>query len=240
MEKNSAEEALIEAMFKAGAHFGYSKTRRHPSLKDSIFGTKNKNDILDLSRAVKELETAKIFVSSLSTSGKVLLFVGVKPEARTKTHEVAMALDMPYVILRWVGGILTNWSEIKKRIARLLELREQKAKGELGKYTKKEQLLLDQEMTKMDSLFGGLVSLKKIPDAIFVVDAKREHIAVTEAHKAGIPIIALVNSDTNKTGIDYPIVANDASVSSISFFLDQIADAYKKGHLQVATVEPVQ
>ena len=221
----------VEAMFKAGAHFGYSKTRRHASMAPFIFTTKNRVDMIDLEKAEKSLEVAKEYLKSFAQGDKQVLFVGTKPEARRITQELAESIDMPYVVERWVGGVITNSPEIKKRITLLQDLQSQKEKGELEKYTKKERLLIDAKIAKMHKLFSGLVNLRKMPDALLVVDAKKEHIAVTEAHKAHIPVISLINTDTAIQSVEFPIIGNDASVSSISFFLKALVDAYKSGKI---------
>ena len=228
MSKKTESTSVVEAMFAAGSHFGYSKTRRHPSVAKYIFTTKNKVDLVDLEKTEMMLDEAKAFIKELSSKGKQIVFVGVKPEARAKMREAASSIDMPFVTERWVGGAMTNFPEIKKRIQKLEELKSQREKGELDKYTKKERLLIDEQITKMDKLFLGLSNLKKA-EALFVIDAKREHIAVTEAHKMGIPVVALVNTDTNIKTIEYPIIGNDSSMSSIAFFVDQIVSAYKDG-----------
>lgn len=216
-------------MFQAGVHYGYSKSRRHPSVSQYIFATKNGVDIINIEKTNELLEKALEEVTKLATSGKTILFVGTKPEARQQIVETALALNMPYVSERWVGGALTNFSEIKKRIIKLLDIRNQKEKGELDKYTKKEQLLIDREINDMTKNFQGLTGITKTPDAIFVVDSKKEHIAVTEAKKMNLPIIALLNTDCNLKQVEYPIVANDASISSITFFLAKIKEAYTNG-----------
>ena len=221
----------VEAMFKAGAHFGYSKTRRHASMAPFIFTTKNRVDMIDLEKAEKSLEVAKEYLKSFAQGDKQVLFVGTKPEARRITQELAESIDMTYVVERWVGGVITNSPEIKKRITLLQDLQSQKEKGELEKYTKKERLLIDAKIAKMHKLFSGLVNLRKMPDALLVIDAKKEHIAVTEAHKAHIPVISLINTDTAIKSVEFPIIGNDASVSSISFFLKALVDAYKSGKI---------
>lgn len=219
----------IEKMMKAGAHFGYSKTRRHPSIKPFVFTTKNGVDFINLEKSLTQLEEVEAFVKTFAQGDKQLLFVGTKPEARKVVLEAAESIDMPYVIERWIGGTITNSPEIKKRTALLQDLQSQREKGELEKYTKKERLLIEQKITKMDRLFGGLVSLRKAPDALIVVDAKDEHIAVTEARQAGIPVIAIINTDTSLSSVEYPIVANDATVSSIAVFINALVEAYKSG-----------
>jgi len=223
--------STVEAMFKAGAHYGYSKTRRHPSMAPFIFSTKNRVDMINLEKAEVNLLTAQEFLKSVAQGDKQVLFVGTKPESRKIVREIAESIDMPYVTERWVGGVITNSPEIKKRIALLGELQSQKEKGELEKYTKKERLLIDEKIAKMHRLFSGLVGLRKIPDAIIVIDAKKEHIAVTEAHKAHIPVIGLINTDTSLKSVEYPVVGNDASVSSIAFFLNALVEAYKSGKI---------
>ena len=219
----------IEEMFKVGVHYGYSKSRRHPSTAQYIFTTKNGVDIINIEKTHELLEKALETISKYAASGKTILFVGTKPEARQQIIETALALNMPYVSERWVGGALTNFPEIKKRIVKLLDLRDQKEKGELDKYTKKEQLLIDKEMTDMTKNFQGLTGITRTPDVMFVIDPKKEQIAVTEAQKMNLPVIALLNTDCDLKKVQFPIIANDASVSSISFFLAKVKEAYTKG-----------
>jgi small subunit ribosomal protein S2 len=223
------KNSQIEKMFEMGAHYGYSKSRRHPSTTPYIFGTKNGVDIINIEKSYDLFEKATEAVRNFAQSGKTILFVGTKAEAKQQVIEYALSLNMPYVSERWVGGTLTNFSEIKKRVTKLLDLRDQKEKGGLDKYTKKEKLLIDREMEDMTKNFQGITGINRTPDVMFVIDPKKEHIAVTEALKMNIPIIALLNTDCNLKNIDYPIVANDASVSSINFFLSQIKDAYNEG-----------
>ena len=225
----STQNTIVEKMFEAGAHYGYSKSRRHPSVTPYIFATKNGVDIINIEKGYELLEEALEQVSKLAGSGKTILFVGTKAEAKQQVIETALALNMPYVGERWVGGSLTNFPEIKKRITKLLDLREQKEKGGLDKYTKKEKLLIDREMEDMTKNFQGLTGINRTPDAVFVIDPKKEHIAVTEARKMNIPVIALMNTDCNIKQVEFPIVANDASVQSISFFLQEVKTAYTKG-----------
>ena len=223
------QNAIIEEMFRAGAHYGYSKSRRHPSTSAYIFNTKNGIDIINIAKTHELFEKAMERVKKYAETGKTILFVGTKAEAKQQITEIALALNMPYVAERWVGGTLTNFPEIKKRIAKLLDLREQKEKGGLDKYTKKERLLIDKEISDMTRNFQGLTGISKIPDVVFVIDPKKEHIAVAEAHKMNIPVIALLNTDCNIKQAEYPIIANDASISSITFFVKAVKDAYAAG-----------
>ena len=225
-EKNTA---LAKELFTVGAHFGYSKTRRHPSMVKFLFAKKNKVDIIDIEQTTTLLEEAAVYMKGLGAKNKIVVFVGAKPEAKVAVQNQAESLGMPYVITRWVGGILTNFPEIKKRLNRLEELRTARANGDLQKkYTKKEQLLIVREIEKMETLFSGLVSLKGLPDALFIVDPKKEVNAVLEAKRLGIPVIAIANTDCDISNIDYPIVANDSSRSSIEFIVKHLTDAYKQ------------
>lgn len=225
----STKNTQVEEMFKSGAHYGYSKSRRHPSTTPYIFATKNGVDIINIEKTQELFEKAMEQVLKYAQAGKTILFVGTKAEAKQQIIETALSLNMPYVSERWVGGSLTNFPEIKKRITRLLDLRDQKEKGELEKYTKKERLLIDREMNDMTGNFQGLTGITRIPDVMFVIDPKKEHIAVTEAHKMNLPVIGVLNTDSNLKQVEFPIVANDASVLSINFFVQAVKDAYNNG-----------
>ncbi|MDQ3014370.1 MAG: 30S ribosomal protein S2 [bacterium] len=218
----------IERMFKAGAHFGLLKSRRHPSVKSLIFGAKNRVEIFDLEKTKDYLDRAKEFVKTIGKNNGMILFVGGKSEAQDATRKTAESLGMPYVAGRWIGGTFTNFPNIRKRVERLEMLTDQREKGELAKYTKKERLLIDREIEKLNRFFSGITPMKELPKAIFVVDSKHEHIAVTEAHKVGIPVIALSGSDNNLKDVEFSIPGNDSSISSIKFFLGEIAAAYKE------------
>ncbi len=236
-ENKKETDTVIEKMFKAGAHYGYSKTRRHPSVSKYIYATKNKGDIIDLEKTSIMLDEAILFIKNLGAQNKTVLFVGTKPEAKVITKEVAESLNMPYVIERWIGGTLSNFTEIKKRIIELENYQKDTATGGLDKYTKKERVVMAKKMEKLARYYTGLLGLKKAPDALFIVDAKSEHIAATESKKSGIPVISLVNSDSNIKSIDYPIVGNDAAIPSIKFFAETIRNAYKEGQVSTPAVK---
>jgi small subunit ribosomal protein S2 len=218
------KENLVEALFSAGSHFGYSRTRRHPTVTPLLYGNKDGVDIIDATKTVAQIEEAGSFLKGLAASGKKVLFIGVKPESRQPTMDVASALHMPHVTQRWIGGILTNFGESKKRIQKLEDLKEKRATGELEKYTKKEQLLINRELTRLQKYFNGLIGMQKMPEALIVVDSKKEHNAVKEARKLGIPVVALGNTDCSLRGIDYPITANDSSVASITLILKTLQE----------------
>src|SRR3990167_5906443 len=220
-------DKIIEKMFSVGAHFGYSKTKRHPSVKKFIFGAKNKVEIFDLEKTVKSLEDAKTFAKDLAASGKQILFVSSKMEAKETIENGASSVAAPFVAGRWIGGTLTNSTEIRKRVTKFLKLESDKEKGLLAKYTKKERLLIDREIDKLSRKFSGLTSMEGMPGALFVVDPKKEEIAVT-------------NSDCNIKNIKYTIAANDSAMASIKFFTDEIVEAYGEGKKSAPKKEVVK
>lgn len=227
----TAENAsLIERMSGTGAHYGYSRSRRHPTMRAMLFGTKNRTDIIDLEQTCAYLNRASDFVADCAKQGKTLLFVGTKPEAKAAMKHAAESAGQPYMVTKWVGGTLTNFPEIRKRIGRLLDIESQKERGELDVYTRQEQRELSEEMEGIREAFGGIVSMERHPDALFVVDSEYEDIAVREARKLNIPVIALVNSDCDASVIKYPIPANDASRASIELFAEHIANTYRQNH----------
>ncbi len=225
----TANDPTIDALFGVGAHFGYRRSKRHPSATKFIFGTKGGTEIFDLEKTKDALEKAEAFVRSLAAGGKQLLFVGGKSESTGAVTAGAEKTGQPYVSGRWVGGTLTNFPQIRGRIDKMLDLTAKREKGELNKYTKKERLLIDREIARLEMLFSGLVSLKALPAALFIVDPRKEDIAVTEAEQEGIPIVALASSDCDLARIDYPIPGNDASRASIAYFVERIAAAYEAG-----------
>jgi len=237
-DESKTTEPLIERLFHIGAHFGFSKSRRHPSATPYIFGIKNRVEIIDLEQTQKMLESAKEYVCKLAAENKSILFVSGKNEARSAIRRGAEALDMPYVAGRFVGGTLTNYSQMKKRIDRLAQLRKERDAGELSKYTKKERLMIDREIDRLEHIFGGIAEMDALPAALFVVDPRAERIAIEEALKLNIPIVALASSDCNLDEIDYPILANDTSITSITFFINEIVDAYQKSRTAKKEGEP--
>lgn len=222
------KELSLTSLMEAGAHFGYSRTRRHPTVTPFLYGNKNGVDIIDLEKTAPQIEAAAAFLGELGAAGKTILFVGVKPEARAHVTEIAQSLKQPFVTERWIGGTLTNFFQMKKRIEKLEHLKEERISGGFDKYTKKEQALLNRELERLNKYFSGLLGMNKLPDAMVVVDSKKEHIAIAEARKMGLPVIALGNTDCSIRGITYPIVANDSSASSIKAILDILKDTFTK------------
>jgi len=194
-----------------------------------IFGTKNSTDIFDLEKTQILLSPVLEYVKTLGKDGKSILFVGGKKEASNTIRTVAQSLNMPYIDGRWIGGTITNFTQIRKRIDRYEKLISDKEKGELAKYTKRERMLIDKEIASLEKMFSGIVSLKKLPDALFIIDPRHEKNALKEARDMNVPVIALSGSDCNIREITYPIVGNDGSKSSITYFVEEIAKAYQAG-----------
>ncbi len=236
--KLTEKNPLMAALFKVGAHFGFSKSRNHPSVKERLFGYKNRSAVIDLERTVVDLARAKEFLAGLGAAGQTVLWVGNKDEARPLIAAVAERLNAPFVASRWLGGTLTNFAQIRSRTERLLELRAARESGALTKYTKKERLLFDKEIAALERHLVSLIPLNARPAALVVVDVAAEEIAVTEARQTKIPVVGLSGSDNDIRGLAYPIVANDANSAAIKFLLNELAAAYEGGKTQ-ALATPV-
>ncbi len=221
-----ATNPIIDKLFAAGAHFGYAPSRRHPSTSGYIFGVKGGVELFDLEKTAGLLEAAKDFVKRLAEERKTILFIGGKAEAKEAILRGAGSTGAPYCAGRWIGGSLTNFSEIKKRLNRLEELSSMREKGELAKFTKLERLLIDREITDLENTFGGMRGMHKLPDAVFIADPRKESIALAEAVQLKIPVIALLNSDCDSSNIAYPIPANDASRETLSIVLGELTKTY--------------
>jgi small subunit ribosomal protein S2 len=219
----------MRQMIEAGAHFGHQTRRWNPKMKRFIFGERNGIYIIDLDQTLSRVETAYNFVREMAADGGTILFVGTKKQAQDPVREAADRCNMPYVNERWLGGMLTNFGTISKRVSKMLELERQKEIGEFEVMIKKEALLLDRELTKLQRNLGGLRSMTKAPDAIFVLDTKKEHIAVTEANKLGIPVVAVVDTNVDPDSIQYPIPGNDDAIRANSLFANVIAEAVLEG-----------
>lgn len=231
-EQTAPEDAVdpeITAMFKAGVHFGYRKTKRHPGMQTYLFGTKNNVEVFDLVKVQTKMREALLYIKKLGEEKKVLLLVGTKACAKEEIEKTAHHLSLPYVARRWLGGTLTNFKVISDRIAYWQNLEEQKASGELKKYTKQEQLKISEKIEQLQEMFGGLEHMKALPDAVFIIDMGEESTAVREAKRKHIPVIALSNCDTNPALADYIVPANDNARSSIAYILDKVVAAYTNG-----------
>ena len=214
-----------DALKKAGLQYGYSRTRRHPSIKPFIEGNANGVDFINLESTKKQLEEAVSYLKTMQQAGKTILFVGVKPEIRQIVKEVALSINSPYISERFIGGTLTNFPQMKKRIEKLHDLLKKKESGELAVYTKKEQLLIQRDIDRLDRDFGGISALTNLPHVIVIVDSRHEIMCVKEAKLLHIPVVALSNTDCTIEGIQYPIVGNDGSVPAVRFVLETIKTA---------------
>ncbi len=231
-------KSLIERLFSVGAHFGFTKSRRHPTATAFIFGSKQGTDIIDLEKTSASLEVAKSVIKEAGKAGKGLLFVGTKEEISPMVEMHAKSLEMPFVVNRWVGGMLTNFSEIRKRIQRLTDLTQQGESGELErKYTKKERVIIGREHDKLVHNFSGIQKMDRLPQIMVVVDPRHDSIAVSEARELNIPIIALTSSDANLRLVDYPIVANDGLQASVALILSELTKAYTEGKAEFVPVK---
>ena len=226
----SSDSAELKRLFDVGAHFAQVKSRRHPSMKPYMVGTKGRQEIIDLVQTAEQLDAAKAVLATLAKEGKTVLFVGGKVEIADLVKKAAEEISAPYVAARWLGGTISNWSEIKKRVDRLAELSGGVAAGTRAKqHTKLELVRIDREKKRLSQRLDGITTLTKRPDALLVVDAKHEKYAVKEANDAGIPVIALMSSDCDVRDAAYPIVANDASRETVKLILSELTNAFKKG-----------
>jgi small subunit ribosomal protein S2 len=219
----------MRQMLEAGVHFGHQTRRWNPKMKRFIFGERNGIYIIDLEQTLTRVETAYGFIRELTSKGGTVLFVGTKKQAQDPVQSYAEKVGMPYVNERWLGGMLTNFETISKRVGKMLEYERMKASGEFDAMIKKEALLLDRELSKLQRNLGGLRDMKKLPDAVFVIDTKKEHIAVTEANKLGIPVVAVVDTNVDPDVIQYPIPGNDDAIRANGLLVRVIAEAVEEG-----------
>ena len=213
---------VVSALFAQGAHFGYSKSKRHPSTKDLIFGSKDGLDIIDLEKTADAIEKAKARLQDIFSKGQKVILVASKPIIKDLAPVLAQKENVLYVNNRWIGGTITNFQEIKKRIFKLRRLMEESDKGEFAKYTKKEALQKEKEIIKLKKYYFGLLEMKELPKAIVVVDGKDENIAVDEARQKGVEVIAISSTDTDISIFDYPILANDRSRATVELIIKEL------------------
>jgi small subunit ribosomal protein S2 len=215
----------LEEMLKAGTHFGHRTNRWHPKMKQFIFTSKNGIYIIDLKKTQEQLQIALEFMAKLVSEGKSILFVGTKNQVSEPLKKMATEIGQPYIVGKWLGGYLTNFTVVKKSVKKYLDLIEKKETGKLEKYTKKERLNFDREIKKLEMRVGGLTSLNKMPDALFVWDIKEEETAIREAQQKNIPIVAICDTNVNPDEVTYAIPANDDSTKTIKIILDAISTA---------------
>ena len=221
----STMEQELEQMLKAAVHFGHRTSKWNPKMKQYLFGQRQGVHLFDLRKTHEALQAALLFIKKLVSEGRMILFVSTKQQAVSLVEDAAKKILMPYVNQRWIGGLLTNFQTLKKRITHLLDLKAEEKVGGFEKYTKKEALKLRKTIEKLELSFGGLTAMTRPPDAVFVVDTAREKTAIREANRLGIPIIGVCDSDADPTVVGYPIPANDDAIKSLSYIMDQVVDA---------------
>jgi small subunit ribosomal protein S2 len=226
----------MKQLLEAGVHFGHQTRRWNPKMKRFIFGERNGIYIIDLQQTLARIETAYTFVRDVTAKGGSVLFVGTKKQAQDPIEQYATKCGMPYVNERWLGGMLTNFQTMHKRVTKMLELERQRDSGEFAAMPKKEALLKTRELDKLARYLGGIRSMEKLPQAVFVLDTKKEHIAVTEANKLGIPVVAVVDTNCDPDVIDYVIPGNDDAIRSGTLLCRVIADAVIEGK-HIASLE---
>jgi small subunit ribosomal protein S2 len=219
----------ITEMLQSGVHFGHKVSRWHPKMKPFIFTQRNGIHVINLEETQAKLKETLEAVKHLAAEGKVILFISTKPQAREIVKQAAIACGAPYLVDRWIGGLLTNFSEIKKLIKKYISLKEQQASGELEKYTKQEQLEIAKQLEKMDVSLVGLTSLEKMPDVLFVPALQAEKTAVLEANRMKVKIVGVCDTNSNPDKADYIIPANDDAVNSINMIVNLVAEAVKEG-----------
>ena len=222
-------DITLEEMLQAGVHFGHQTKYWNPKMEQHIFGVRDKIHIINLEHTVEMIKPAMKFIESVAAKNNKILFVGTKRTATDIIKNEAVRCSMPYVNERWLGGMLTNYKTIRSSITRLENLLRQKEDGTFNKLTKKEGLKIQRDIDRLQKSIGGVTEMGGLPDALFIIDVKREAIAVSEASKMGIPIIGIVDSNSNPEGIDYVIPGNDDSIRSIALFTEAGADACLKG-----------
>jgi len=224
----------MKELLEAGVHFGHQTKRWNPKMKEYIFGERNGIYIIDLQKTLKLFKDASRFVTDLCASGKTILFVGTKRQAQDAVAEEATRASMPYINQRWLGGLLTNWVTVQKSVKRLQELDEMAVDGRYELLTKKEVIRLERERKHLQANLAGIKNMKRLPDALFVIDSNNEAIAVKEARKLGIPVVAVVDTNCDPTVVDYVIPGNDDALRAIRLFASKIADSAVEG-VQMAT-----
>jgi len=223
------KEISLKDLLEAGCHFGHQTNRWHPKMKPYIFTARDGIHIFDLVKTKIGLEAASAFAKATASEGGQIIFVGTKRQAQNIIKEAAVKAGMPYITERWIGGLITNWDELKKRINHLADLKAKKAEGYFAKMTKKENLLIDREIVKMERIFGGVSGLTNIPAAIFVIDGRKEDTAIKEANMRGGKVIAVVDTNVDPSNIDFVIPANDDAAKSIQLICDTIVEADLEG-----------
>lgn len=231
-----ATSVSLDKLLEAGAHFGHQARRWNPKMAPYLYGVQEGVHVFDLTKTKPLLEEALEFLKKSHAEGKVILFLGTKKQVKEKVEEVAINCGCPYVSERWLGGTFSNFDQIKRSLDKLADMKAKKASGQFDKFTKKERLLIDREITRLERFFGGITSLEKLPDVIIVMDSHKETGAVNEARKAGITIVGIVDSNSDPNLVDYPIPMNDDAQSALEYVLELMGKAISEGKVKVQKV----
>lgn len=223
------EEITLQALLEAGCHFGHKAERWHPKAAEFIYTKKDGIHIIDLAKTKTGLEAAAAFIKDLATNGKEVVFVGTKRQASGVVKQETQAAGAPYFVERWIGGFLTNWDQIKKNIDKILKMEADRSSGAWKKFPKHEQVKMGRYLDRIKIYYGGVLSVKAIPQALIVVDVKKEEPAVREGKRVGVPVVGIVDTNSDPTSIDYVIPANDDAVGSIQYIIHTLAGAYGEG-----------
>jgi small subunit ribosomal protein S2 len=226
---HKAPDYDLHDLLEVGAHFGHESRRWHPKMDQWIYGEKDGVHIFDLAKTAEQLAHAYNYAYQLGAEGKTLVFVGTKRQAREVIQSAAEGAGAMYITSRWLGGLLTNWPQVSKSLQRMIEIEDGLKSGKYEGYTKYERVQLEKEADRLARFFGGVRSLKKRPDALFVIDPNREKVVIKEAIVSDVPVIGLVDTNTDPRPIDLVVPANDDAVRSIEYFVKQIADGYAAG-----------
>jgi small subunit ribosomal protein S2 len=234
------DTATIKQLLEAGAHFGHQTGRWHPRMKSYIFTKRNGIHIIDLEKTAVMLDKACAFIRETVAGGGTVLFVGTKKQAQESVQEEATRCGMYFVNQRWLGGMLTNFATIQARIDQLVRLEDQRAKGELSKLIKKEVLKLNEKIERLNRQMGGFKEMTALPATLFIIDPTKEKIALAEAKRMGIPVVAIVDTNCNPDEIDHPIPANDDAIRAVKLVCSKISDAVLEGKAGLSATIPVE
>jgi small subunit ribosomal protein S2 len=223
------KDISLKELLEAGCHFGHQTTRWNPRMKSYIFAARNKIHIFDLAKTKAGLDEAATFAKATASQGGKIVFVGTKRQSQDIVKEYAGQVGMPFITERWVGGFLTNWEMVKKRINHLLDLKAGKAEDRFKNRTKRERVLIDREIAKLEKIFGGVSTLKEKPAAIFITDVRKDASAVKEANSVGVKVIAIVDTNANPDGVDFVIPANDDATKCLQLIVGHITEAISEG-----------
>ncbi len=226
----------IQTLMRAGVHIGHVKSKTHPAMRPLIFTTRNNVEIIDVIKTSEYLARAEAFLRGVTAKRGLVLWVGTKPSARKAVEEAAFATGMPFTTSRWIGGLLTNFKVISRRVAEMEDIERRKANGDLEKYTKQERARIDILHQSLAKVYDGLRLLKRLPDAVIVIDAVHDHSAVAEAKRTKIPIVALADTNTDPRSIQYPIPSNDDARLAVEYMTGRMAAALSLGKLEAEQV----